>query len=175
MRVFALGISAILAFATPAFAQTTNTNQQSSPSATGSTSSPAQNQNSATAIRPQVQQNLSKAGFTDINVMPESFLVRAKDPSGNPVMMVINPDSVTAVTYGAMGSARSQSGAIAQTNGTPNSGAGVQGMPGNKSGPAVNGKNSGNQSTGTTQEQDTSKIPGMAGNKSGPPAQKRNH
>jgi hypothetical protein len=57
--------------------------------------------------------------------------------------------------------------AIAQTTGTPNSGAGVQGVPGNKSGPAVNGKN---QSSGTTQ--DTSKIPGMPGNKSGPPAQK---
>ena len=30
--------------------------------------------------------------------MPESFLVRAKDRDGNPVMMVINPDSVLAVT-----------------------------------------------------------------------------
>jgi hypothetical protein len=58
--------------------------------------------------------------------------------------------------------------AIAQTTGTPNSSAGVQGMQGNKSGPAT--KNSGNQSNGTTQ--DTSKIPGMTGNKSGPPAQK---
>jgi hypothetical protein len=29
--------------------------------------------------------------------MPESFLVRAKDKSGNPVMMVVNPDSVTAI------------------------------------------------------------------------------
>jgi hypothetical protein len=58
--------------------------------------------------------------------------------------------------------------AIAQTTGTPNSGAGVQGMQGNKSGPAT--KNSGNQSSGTTQ--DTSKIPGMTGNKSGPPAKK---
>jgi hypothetical protein len=60
--------------------------------------------------------------------------------------------------------------AIAQTTGTPNSGAGVKGMPGNKSGPAVKGDNSGNHSSGTTQ--DTSKIPGMPGNKSGPPAQK---
>ncbi len=30
--------------------------------------------------------------------MPESFLVRAKDKDGNPVMMVIKPDSFTAVT-----------------------------------------------------------------------------
>jgi len=44
------------------------------------------------------------------------------------------------------------------------------GIPGNNSGPAVNGKNSSDQSGGTTQ--DTSKIPGMPGNKSGEPAQK---
>ena len=63
--------------------------------------------------------------------------------------------------------------AIAQTTATPNSGAGVQGMPGNKSGPAT--KNSGDQSSGTTQSsggQDTSKVQGMPGNKSGPPAEK---
>ena len=66
--------------------------------------------------------------------------------------------------------------AIAQTTGTPNSGAGVQGMPGNKSGPAVNGKNSDAQSSGASQSsgttRDTSKIPGLPGNKSGQPAQK---
>lgn len=49
-------------------------------------------------LRQQVQDNLKKAGFTDINVMPTSFLVRAKDQSGNPVIMVINPDSFTEVT-----------------------------------------------------------------------------
>ena len=58
------------------------------------------------------------------------------------------------------------SAAIAQTTGTPNSGAGVQGMPGNKSGPAVNGKNSDDQSSGTTPSsgttRDTSKISWVA-------------
>jgi hypothetical protein len=49
-------------------------------------------------IRQQVQNDLSKAGYTDIKIMPESFLVRAKDKSGNQVMMVINPDSITAIT-----------------------------------------------------------------------------
>ena len=52
----------------------------------------------STSIRLQVKQNLEQAGFTDIRVMPESFLVRAKDRTGNPVMMIINPDSFTAVT-----------------------------------------------------------------------------
>lgn len=49
-------------------------------------------------MRQQVRQNLEAAGYTDVKVMPESFLVRAKDRSGNPVMMIINPGSVTAVT-----------------------------------------------------------------------------
>src|SRR5271169_5177825 len=51
-----------------------------------------------TSVRKQLIDDLTKAGFTDIHVMPESFLVRAKDSKGNPVMMVINPDSVTTVT-----------------------------------------------------------------------------
>jgi hypothetical protein len=40
---------------------------------------------------------LTKAGYTDINIMPTSFMVRAKDSQGNPVMMAISPDSVTAI------------------------------------------------------------------------------
>jgi hypothetical protein len=46
-----------------------------------------------------------------------------------------------------------------------NSGAGVQGMPGNKNGPAAN---SSGGSNATTQQQDPSKIQGLPGNKSGP-------
>ena len=30
--------------------------------------------------------------------MPSSFVVRGKDPRGNPVMMIINPDSLAEVT-----------------------------------------------------------------------------
>ena len=58
----------------------------------------AQGQGANQSIRQQVKNNLAQAGFSDIKIMPQSFLVRAKDKSGNPVMMVINPDSVMAVT-----------------------------------------------------------------------------
>ena len=58
-----------------------------------------------------------------------------------------------------------------------NSGAGIQGHPGNKNGPAANsgtvGSTTGKQDNPTTQQQDPSKIPGMPGNKSGPPAKPR--
>lgn len=61
--------------------------------------------------------------------------------------------------------------ALAQTTRTPNSGAGVQGMPGNKSGPAAKPQqNPSGQSSGVNQ--DPSKVPGLPGNKSGPAPQK---
>ena len=98
--------SAALAFAVaaPAFAATDTTGPAMNPSGvTGSTNGSAQMNNPASgpgtaALRSKIHGELSRAGFTDIHVMPQSFLVRAKDSSGNPVMMVINPDSVTAIT-----------------------------------------------------------------------------
>ena len=57
--------------------------------------------------------------------------------------------------------------ALAQTTGTPNSGAGVHGMPGNKSGPAMKPQTpAGEQST--SGNKNASKVPGLPGNKSGP-------
>lgn len=53
---------------------------------------------SSPSIQQQVKDNLAQAGFTNIRILPESFLVRATDKNGNPVMMVINPDSMTEVT-----------------------------------------------------------------------------
>src|SRR5436190_2137630 len=63
-------------------------------------------------------QTPQRAGCTEIQVMPSSFLVRAKDPDGNPVMMVINPDSITAVTEsGAAGT-----GSVPDQGRMPNTG-----------------------------------------------------
>jgi hypothetical protein len=59
---------------------------------------------------------------------------------------------------------------------TQNSGAGVQGMPGNKSGPpaksdaGTTGAAGNSGANPTTRQQDSSGIQGMPGNKSGPPA-----
>ncbi|HEY1782214.1 MAG TPA: hypothetical protein VGG79_17600 [Roseiarcus sp.] len=51
----------------------------------------------------KLRDDLTKAGFTDIKIMPSSFLVRAKDSQGNPVMMVVNPDSLAEVAEPATG------------------------------------------------------------------------
>jgi hypothetical protein len=61
--------------------------------------------------------------------------------------------------------------AFAQATGQQNSGAGVVGLPGNKSGPAVMPPliNPGQQFSGYRQDQ--GKVPGLPGNKSGPALQ----
>ncbi len=51
-----------------------------------------------TNIRQQLQDQLAKAGYTDVKIMPSSFFIQAKDKKGNPVAMVIGPDSFTEVT-----------------------------------------------------------------------------
>jgi hypothetical protein len=80
--------------AVPALAATTTNATTPAPSNSATnTNSPE-----ATNLRQQMQNDLSKAGFTDIKIMPESYLIRAKDSHGNPVMMVINPDSFTELT-----------------------------------------------------------------------------
>ena len=139
---------------------------------------PAKSNGNAQAIQQQVQNNLRQAGFTDIQIMPSSFLVRAKDSAGNPVMMVINPDSVTAVTEitGPTGTSPAPQGKPSDggLNVPPgNSGAGIAGQPGNKSGPPANSA-AGTTGSGTSSSaqspsgQDASKVPGLPGSKSGP-------
>lgn len=88
MRTLTLLAAFQFVLITTALAQNAVPNQQQAP----------QNAQNPQMIRQQVQKNLQEAGFTDIKIMPSSFLVRAKDKDGNPVMMVINPDSITAVT-----------------------------------------------------------------------------
>jgi hypothetical protein len=50
------------------------------------------------SIRQQLTANLQKAGFTDVTVAPESFIVQAKDKSGEPVTMFLDANSITLFT-----------------------------------------------------------------------------
>ncbi len=100
--------------AAPAYAATTGT---PTPGSTGDASTAGQsaigndqtrmngggndqsaNGQNAMHVGQKLRADLSKAGYTDISVVPSSFIVHAKDSQGNPVMMVISPDSVTAIT-----------------------------------------------------------------------------
>ena len=102
-----------LALALPAAAQSTQS-QSSGNSTMQSGQQTGMNGQNSMHVQQKVKQDLEQAGFTNVQVMPESFLVRAKDKEGRPVMMVINPDSITAVTEvggsGQSGSSSSGSG-----------------------------------------------------------------
>ncbi|MGC2785109.1 MAG: hypothetical protein WA397_15035 [Roseiarcus sp.] len=49
-------------------------------------------------IAQKLRADLVKAGYTDISIRPSSFFIQAKNSEGNPVTMMISPDSVTALT-----------------------------------------------------------------------------
>lgn len=66
-------------------------------------------------IRHRITQQLSQAGFTDIHIMPQSFLVHAKDSAGNPVYMTITPNSVVALTLTHQGSQSAENSTGAAT------------------------------------------------------------
>jgi len=62
------------------------------------------------SMQTRVKTNLEQAGFTDIKIIPSSFRVQAKDKDGHPIVMFINPDSVTELTELSDGT-RTSSGA----------------------------------------------------------------
>lgn len=53
-----------------------------------------QNQSSGGSLPSQLQQKLRSQGFTDIEVVPEGYIVSAKDRDGDPVTMIVGPHSL---------------------------------------------------------------------------------
>jgi sporulation protein YlmC with PRC-barrel domain len=84
MRAILLATTAALALSTAAWAasdNSANSNGQNNPK-----------------VGQELTQMLQKSGFTDIRVAPTSFMVRAKDQDGNPVVMSISPDQFAETT-----------------------------------------------------------------------------
>jgi hypothetical protein len=82
----------LFAWAVPALAQDAPPDQGPAPNA-------AQEQHDKLAqmlqtIERSVQSSLARQGFTEIQMIPTSFLIRAKDRDGNPVMLTLGPGSV---------------------------------------------------------------------------------
>ena len=70
---------------------------QSSPS-TATPTATTKAQTSEASLQQQVTTDLQNSGFTNVKVMPESFLVQATDKAGNAVTMFIGPHSMSEVT-----------------------------------------------------------------------------
>lgn len=89
IRILTIAAAAIC-FSQTAFAQSSMTSSSTPPSA-------------ASAQKPQslpqeIRQKLQRDGFTNIRVVPSSFLIQAKDKDGDPVTMMIGPNSMTMLT-----------------------------------------------------------------------------
>jgi hypothetical protein len=94
----ALAAAALLA--APAFAQSNsktedNPNAQTqSPSATATEGAMTHHRRMA---RAELKQSLEQAGFKDVRITAESYVVHARDKNGSPVVMMISPDEVAGV------------------------------------------------------------------------------
>ena len=106
-------LAALLLAATassPAFAQG-GTGSQTTSAASGSST-----QNSAVQ---KIQDDLKKAGFTDIKVVAESFVVQAKTKDGNPMVMTIGPHGMS--VFEAMNTSTTGSSSANNSQGTTGS------------------------------------------------------
>jgi hypothetical protein len=142
MRTFVATAALFTCLAIPAFAQTaapanssqldaaSAANDQKSPSDTAPSNGSMENKAAIESIR----KDLQSAGFTDVKVVAESFVVQAKSKDGNPVVMTIGPHGMSvfeAMTGGSSNAGTVGSGANGATPG--NSGSG--GASSNSSGP----------------------------------------
>jgi hypothetical protein len=115
----ALIVASLAIIAAPALAAPSdNTDTGSNPQSNAQPGTPGQQ------VAQQVRQNLQDAGFSDIKLMPSSFMVRAKDKSGNAVMMVINPDSITAVRFQSNSGSSNDQPNMSNGSNQPNAGNG---------------------------------------------------
>src|SRR6476619_945094 len=89
-RVIAPAVMAVLLCSGAALAADNSSTSQSSQTA------PANQQHSLAAAQ-KLKQDLQNAGFTDVNVVAEAFVVRAKTKNGDPVVMTIGPNGFEAV------------------------------------------------------------------------------
>jgi hypothetical protein len=95
MKKTTLVVAAILTtVSSVALAQGASSNSGSAPVQATATKS----QMSVSSLRQQLTNSLQQSGFTNIKVVPDSFLVQANDKSGNPVTMFIGPNSTAEFT-----------------------------------------------------------------------------
>lgn len=113
MRNFFAGVAMLALLGSPAFAQTQ----------TGPSNQPSNQANTGTGhdrvTAQKISQDLQSAGFTDVKVVAESFVVQAKSKDGDPVLMTIGPHGMS--VFEAMNSGNSGSGSSSTTGSTANS------------------------------------------------------
>jgi hypothetical protein len=89
--VFASVLALALAASGSAFAQSTT----SAPNPPSPIAANPQKTNQPSALTVEkVTQDLQKAGFTDVKVLEDAFLIQAKTKDGHPVLMTLGPNGM---------------------------------------------------------------------------------
>ena len=92
MRKLLMSTLLSLAWIVPALAQDAPQGQPVAPNAAPDQTDPLKD--AAQAIQQLIQARLASAGFTDIQMVPNSFLISAKDRDGHPVTMMAAPSDL---------------------------------------------------------------------------------
>lgn len=79
---------------------------QTSPDTPSSQEAPATSGETAQKMTEMLQKKLAEQGFSDVKIVPGSFIVTAKDKDGQPVAMVIGPHSSMVFTPRSQDEAR---------------------------------------------------------------------
>jgi len=101
MRKLLMSTLLSLAWIVPALAQDAPQGLPAAQNATPDQTDPLKD--ATQAIQKLIQAQLASAGFTDIQMVPNSFLISAKDRDGNPVTMMAAPSDITALDNGGQG------------------------------------------------------------------------
>jgi hypothetical protein len=117
--VFLSALTLALAVSGTAFGQSPN----------GAANSPApvaanpqkEDQHSAALTVEKLTQDLQKAGFSEVKVLQDAFLVQAKTKDGNPILMSVGPNGMRALEFSKASSASQETTGQAPPNNSPTS------------------------------------------------------
>ena len=110
MNTFLRGVAVLAVLVSPAIAQSPSPQSHSMTTPQNQSGEPGSNAATAQKIR----QDLQSAGFTDVKVVAESFVVQAKSKDGDPVLMTIGPRGMS--VFEAMGTNSSSTTGSATSN-----------------------------------------------------------
>ena len=110
MNTFLRGVAVLAFVVSPAIAQSPSPQSHSMTTPQNQSGEPGSNAATAQKIR----QDLQSAGFTDVKVVAESFVVQAKSKDGDPVLMTIGPRGMS--VFEAMGTNSSSTTGSATSN-----------------------------------------------------------
>ena len=125
MKRLLTGAAMLILFAGPAFAQApTSQNHTSAQMSTNPNSS------QTLAASQKIKKDLQSAGFTDVKVVAELFVVQAKSKDGDPVLMTIGPRGMS--VFEAMNGKNSDSDRSTTGSATNSTTSGSQNNPGSQ-------------------------------------------